>query len=620
MWKAKNKKSGKFSIVYTLFFLSSVIMLVVAIIFAIYINGLERELVTSIQNHLRVSAYRASTYLTVEELDLFHTAEDTKRPEWDEIRTRLQRFAKESQVLYVYYWRYTEDGRLQYIIDNDEEDMATPALTFSIEGDPYSAAAVKSILAGESWVTDLGVYTDAWEGVISAVVPVFNDDGTVYCAAGVDLSDEVILNMHNVMVFMRYVLVLSLLLSIFAGFLGMRSYSRKAIQNAKASLSKSRFLSTMSHEMRTPLNAIIGMTAIGKRADDIAEKNRSFSKIEDASSHMLGVINDVLDMAKIEANKLELSPVDYSFERMLQKVITVIGYRADEKQQSLTICIDDDVPKVIVGDDQRLAQVITNLLSNAVKFTPEGGNISIGTSLVGKSDDECELRIEVVDTGIGISPSQQQKLFEMFGQADSGTSRKFGGTGLGLEISKRIIELMGGRIWIESELGKGSHFIFTFKARCSEKTFDDINKHKGNDISSETGGENTDNRFEGMRMLIVEDIDINREILISLLDSTGLIIDSAENGEEALKMVETATEKYDIIFMDIQMPVMDGLEATGLIRALPGYKKGVLPIIAMTAHVFSDDIEDCLEAGMDDHLSKPLDADRVHEILRTYLL
>jgi len=618
MWEVKSKKSGRFSLVYALFFLSSAIMLMVAIVFSVYINGLERELVTSVQNHLRVSAYRASVYLTADELDLFQTEEDMERPEWDETRARLQRFAEESQVLYVYYWRYTGDGYIQYIIDNDEDEeyMVTPELFFAVEDDPFTAEAVSRIVAGESWVTDLGDYTDSWDGLISAVVPVFNDDGTVYCAAGVDLSDEVIVNMHNVMSFMRIILVLSLLLSVVAGFLGMRSYNKKAIQNAKASLSKSRFLSSMSHEMRTPLNAIIGMTAIGKRAENLADKNRSFIKIEDASSHMLGVINDVLDMAKIEANKLELSPVDYSFERLLQKVVTVISYRVDEKQQSLNICIDEDVPKIVVGDDQRLAQVITNLLSNAVKFTPEGGNISLLASLTGESDDECELRIDVVDTGIGISPSQQKKLFEMFGQADSGTSRKFGGTGLGLEISKRIIELMGGKIWVESDLGKGSRFIFTFKTRRSDKTAELLSEHNRSDSIR---FEDADSSFEGIKMLIVEDIEINREILLALLENTGIHIEIAENGAEAVKMVGAATGNYDIIFMDVQMPVMDGLEATGLIRSLPGCEKGVLPIIAMTAHAFNDDIEECLEAGMDDHLSKPLDVVKVHEVLNKYL-
>jgi len=618
----RNKASVKFSLVYTLFFLSSIFILIVAVVFTFYINSMEIETVNSIQGHLRSAALHASVYVSVDELDLFHSGEDMERPEWDKIRTRLQHFAEEHQILYVYYWRYTGDGYIQYIIDNDEDEdyMVTPDLYFSIDDDSVSAEGVYKIEAGESWVTDLGVYTDSWDGLLTAVMPVFNDDGTVYCGAGVDISDEVLVTMRSNIRIMRLVLLGSLLISFLSGFLGMRSYHKKAIQSANASTSKSQFLSTMSHEIRTPLNAIIGMTGIGKKAQDMDEKDRAFIKIENASSHLLGVINDVLDMAKIEADKLELSPVEYNFEKMLQKVITVVSYRAEEKQQSLTVSVDSTIPEFIVGDDQRLAQVITNLLSNAIKFTPEGGIIELKASLDEKSGDECRLRIEVADSGIGLSPEQQNKLFKMYEQAESGTSRKFGGTGLGLSISKRIIELMSGSIWVESELGSGARFIFTVKVLSSEKRSDYIDEQTDATTTQSDDLNNMDGRFTGMRMLIAEDIEINREILISQLEHTGLVIVSVENGKEALNMVEAATEMFDIILMDVQMPVMDGLEATRRIRALPSCKSDKLPIIAMTANVFKEDIEDCLEAGMDDHISKPLDNDRVFEVLGKYLL
>jgi len=616
-----SKANVKFSLVYALFFLSSTFMVVVAVVFTFYINSMENETVNSIQRHLHSAAQHASVYITVDELDLFHTVEDMERPEWDNIRTRLQHFAKEHQVLYVYYWRYTGDGYIQYIIDNDEDEeyMVTPGLFFSIEDDSVSADGVYKIEAGESWVTDLGVYTESWDGLLTAVVPVFNHDGTVYCGAGVDISDEVLVTMRNNINIMRLVLLFSLLISFLSGFLGMRSYNKKAIQSANASLSKSQFLSTMSHEIRTPLNAIIGMTVIGKKAQGIDDKDRAFIKIENASSHLLGVINEVLDMAKIEADKLELSHVEFNFERMLQKVITVVSHRAEEKQQLFTVNIDNAVPEFIVGDDQRLAQVITNLLSNAIKFTPEGGKIELFASLIDNSGDECRLRIEVVDSGIGISPEQQDKLFKMYEQADSGTSRKFGGTGLGLVISKRIVELMGGTIWVESELGSGARFIFTVKVLQSEKVYNYKSENLDATAIQPEDLKHTDGIFAGMKMLIAEDIEINREILISLLEHTGLVIDCAGNGKEALNMVESMSEMYDIILMDVQMPVMDGLEATRLIRTLSSCKSDELPIIAMTANVFKDDIEACLEAGMDGHLSKPLDVERVFEVLYNYL-
>ena len=384
-----------------------------------------------------------------------------------------------------------------------------------------------------------------------------------------------------------------------------------------ASKAKSEFLANMSHEIRTPMNAIIGMTLIGKKAGEIEGKNTALDKIGDASSHLLGIINDVLDMSKIEANKLELSPVEYVFENMLERAIAVVNFRMDEKQQLLSVSIDQSIPHYIVGDEQRLVQVIANLLTNAAKFTPKGGAIRLEANLIEKTEEDCEVRIEVADSGIGISPEQQDRLFAAFEQAESGTSREYGGTGLGLVISKSIVELMGGKIWVESELGKGATFIFTVNAKWIEQPANLLvtqGAKKEMDSEDIKAGE-----FEGKRLLIAEDIEINREILISLLENSGIAIDCAENGQEALDMISSDPEKYDIVFMDIQMPKMDGLESTRRIRALPSTRDVRLPIIAMTANVFKDDIEACLEAGMDDHIGKPLNINKVAEILRKNL-
>jgi len=542
---------------------------------------------------------------------------------------------------------------------------------------------------------------------------------------------------------------IALIASVIAGAIMRRIYdAQRAIaleQATSSSKAKSDFLSNMSHEMRTPMNAIIGMTTIGKNTEDVVRKNYALNKIEDASVHLLDIINAVLDMAKIEANKMELSPVEFNFEKMLQNVTNVINFRLDQKRQHFTVSVDSKMPRFLVGDDQRLSQVITNLLSNAVKFTPEEGDVSLRAFLEEADEENCVLRIEVEDSGIGISAEQQKKLFLAFGQAESGTSREFGGTGLGLVISKRIVELMDGRIWIESEFGKGAMFVFTVKMRRSKKNlfsqlspgvnwnsiralvvdenegtrnffrglFDSIGSHcdiaadgfeayrmleencdydmcfidwclpfadsieltelikfyggsnthvvnlisaadwarikndveiKGVDryllkplfspmiIDCITGclsSESQDNdkkirkdkggEFNGKRILLAEDIDINREIIISLLGNTGLMIDCAENGKDALEMVRADPEKYDIIFMDVQMPQMDGLEATRQIRALPPRRSRPLPIIAMTANVFREDIDNCIAAGMDGHLGKPLDVAEIYGKLRMYL-
>jgi signal transduction histidine kinase len=378
-----------------------------------------------------------------------------------------------------------------------------------------------------------------------------------------------------------------------------------------ASRAKSEFLSTMSHELRTPLNAIIGMTAIGRNTMDTERKNHALEKIDEASAHLMSVINDVLDMSKIEANKFELSMIEFSFEQVLQKTMTIISFKAEEKRQKLSVNMDKNIPDRLIGDDQRLAQVILNLLSNAVKFTPDGGEISLDAHLVGENEGEYELRITVSDNGIGISAEQQKRLFSSFAQAESGISRKFGGSGLGLAISKRIVEHMGGEVWIESELGKGARFIFTIKARRGHAAQEE---EQPGAVTARCPGE-----FTGKRLLFAEDVAINREILLTLLEDSNLIIDCAEDGREALRMIKADPGLYDIVFMDIQMPQMDGLEATRRIRALPAQEIGKLPIIAMTANVFTEDINRCLEAGMNDHIGKPINLDEVYEKLHKYL-
>ncbi|GHV04869.1 hypothetical protein FACS1894217_00820 [Clostridia bacterium] len=373
----------------------------------------------------------------------------------------------------------------------------------------------------------------------------------------------------------------------------------------KSSSAKSFFLANMSHEIRTPINAVIGMAAIAQSTDDAAYKERCLQKICDASAHLLGIINDILDMSKIEADKMELSYADFNFEKMLRKAVNIVNFRVSEKNQELLINIDDSVPADLVGDDQRLAQVVTNLLSNAVKFTPGGGRIRLTASLEEQQEDIFYVKIAVTDTGIGISAEQQSVLFNSFQQAENSTSRNFGGTGLGLSISKRIVELMNGRIWVESALAEGSSFMFVVPMK------------RGAPLETEVSDGLPDGKpdFTGYRIMLAEDNEINREIVLTLLGPTGITVDCAENGEEAVKLYNANPGKYQMIFMDLQMPFMDGYEATRLIREAGGD----VPIVAMTANVFREDVEQCLKAGMNDHVGKPLDFDEVLIKLRKNL-
>jgi PAS domain S-box-containing protein len=532
---------------------------------------------------------------------------------------------------------------------------------------------------------------------------------------------------------------------------------RARFQAEQSTRAKSDFLSRMSHEMRTPMNAIIGMTLIAKSAKDPERKEYCLDKISEASTHLLGVINDILDMSKIEANKFELSFSEFNFEKMLQRVTNVMNFKVEEMEQNLLVEISPDMPSRIISDEQRLAQVMTNLLSNAVKFTPQGGTVSLSVKRLGEADKENEaeekegsaaIRVEVKDTGIGISLEQQARLFASFEQADGSISRKYGGTGLGLAISKSIVELMGGRIWVESELGNGASFIFEIRVKTPEcgrvsllppgvnwenikilavddspevlelikailapygvkcetvlyprealslvreragDPFDvifidwrmpemdgielsrEINRGSGrnpvvimisatdwDEISSvarEAGVSRflqkplfpsamfncinecmgcpsqadegafdetapTEGIFARRNVLLAEDVKINREIVTALMEDTGIIWDYAEDGEEAVEKFSNDPEGYDLVLMDVQMPNMDGYGAARRIRSSGLPRSRTIPIIAMTANVFREDIERCREAGMDDHIGKPIDINEVISKLKRYM-
>jgi signal transduction histidine kinase/CheY-like chemotaxis protein len=387
----------------------------------------------------------------------------------------------------------------------------------------------------------------------------------------------------------------------------------------EASRAKSAFLANMSHEIRTPMNAIIGMTDIGEHAGDLKRKDYAFAKIREASRHLLGVINDILDMSKIEANKLELSDTPFDFREVVDRVTSIIRFRTDERQQRFVLESDHNIPPFLCGDDQRLAQVLTNLLGNAVKFTPEGGTITMRTGLVSEDDGIVTVRVEIEDTGIGISDEQKANLFGQFEQAESSTTRKYGGTGLGLAISKRIVEKMNGSIGLRSVLGEGSTFFFTVRIRRNMASQD--NQADCEELRHARLDESHyQNVFEGYRLLLVEDVEVNREIVSALLEDTGIDIDCAEDGMQAFEIFANDPARYDIIFMDVQMPVMDGYETTRRIRELDAAEAKNIPIIALTANVFREDIEKALGSGMNGHLGKPLDHREMLATLNTYLL
>jgi PAS domain S-box-containing protein len=386
------------------------------------------------------------------------------------------------------------------------------------------------------------------------------------------------------------------------------SITKEAAETANRA--KSTFLANMSHELRTPMNAIMGMTALAlRRATDVKQVDQ-LTKVTHASYHLLAVINDILDLSKIEAERLDLEKADFRLGSVLENLNSMSCQRVAEKGLTLLIEASAELAgQTFQGDSLRLGQILLNLVGNAIKFTAEG-YIALRLGLVAESPVDALLRFEVADTGIGISAEDQSRLFTAFEQADGSTTRKYGGTGLGLAISKRLVLMMGGDIGVDSRPAAGSTFWFTVRL---EKTDRRIESTLGPDAAS--AEEKLKANYAGSRILLVEDEPVNQEVSRGLLEEVLLAVDLAADGLEAVHLAERID--YDLILMDMQMPRMNGIEATQAIRGIPGRAR--TPILAMTANAFEEDRQRCIEAGMNDHIGKPVDPDKLFETLLKWL-
>jgi signal transduction histidine kinase/DNA-binding NarL/FixJ family response regulator len=378
----------------------------------------------------------------------------------------------------------------------------------------------------------------------------------------------------------------------------------------KANLSKSQFLANMSHEIRTPMNAILGMLQLLKKSDLTPSQGQYVSTAQAASRTLLGLINDVLDVSKIEAGKMTLDPRSFELTPMLRELLVLLGAGRDGKEIDLRLDIEPEVPQWLVADEMRLQQVLMNLGSNALKFTSIG-EVLVRVRCIEKNSEHARLEFSIRDTGIGIAPEHQARIFNGFTQAEPSTTRRYGGTGLGLAISSRLVAMMGGQLSLNSQLGQGSVFHFELKLPLAKL-------RAGSAAQAETKAKESPRtqRLQGVRLLLVEDNKINQMVAAELLKQEGAQVTLADNGKIGVEKVVDTLPTFDVVLMDIQMPVMDGFMATKAIRELIGFEH--LPIIAMTANAMTSDREACLQAGMNEHVGKPFDIDQLVALIQQF--
>ena len=386
----------------------------------------------------------------------------------------------------------------------------------------------------------------------------------------------------------------------------------------EANIAKTTFLSNMSHEIRTPMNAIIGLDKLALAEEGLSDQVKEYlTKIGDSAEHLLSIINDILDMSRIESGKVILKNEEFSLKELIATISTLIGSQCADKNISYECNLSNDIDNRYIGDATRVKEIMINILSNAVKYTPEGGKVIFDIKKTASFGGKSTLQFVMKDNGIGMDKDFIPKIFDAFSQADSASGNKFGSTGLGMAITKNLVDIMNGNIEVASVKGEGSTFTVTLTFEIADSSFSKecpVEEAKKK-VPEKAVNEELD--FSKIKVLVAEDMDINAQILIKLLSKKGITAERAENGKVALEMFEKSGDGfYDAILMDMRMPEMNGLEATQAIRALDRNDAKKIPIIALTANAFDEDVERSLQAGLDAHLSKPLDPAKIFETLQ----
>jgi signal transduction histidine kinase/CheY-like chemotaxis protein/HPt (histidine-containing phosphotransfer) domain-containing protein len=580
----------------------------------------------NIERHSIAVAKHLVDMVSVDELDKYREEKDMKTPSYQNLREKLRDFAKESDVAYVYFIR-PEENYLQYIIDNDFNDstrvgLDTPPIGYE------KLALLKDVKSqGKALYTGLGNYEADWDGLSTAYAPMYDKKGNLKAIVGVDIEDKHIVHAEQMVFRLITLQIVTVVIVFISGLLGIISFRNEAriaekakINAINANASKSKFLATISHEIRTPMNAIIGFSEIELlKEETVAEIKDTFRKIHNSGYMLLGIINDILDLSKIETGKFEIVPINYDTASLINDTVQLNLMRVGSKPIEFTLKVAENLPAKLFGDELRIKQILNNLLSNAIKYTKEG-SVNISFALAPRDKETINLVITVSDTGQGMTKEQVEHLFDEYSRFNMELNRAIEGTGLGMSITRCLVEMMDGKIIVESEPGKGS--VFTVRVAQTLTGSETLGKELAENLQSlRFSGESQLKEIQKVReympygsVLVVDDVETNLTVAMGLMAPYGLKIELLSSGAEAIERIKEGNV-YDIVFMDHMMPEMDGIEATKKIREM-GYAK---PIIALTANAVAGQSNVFLKNGFDDFISKPIDIRQLNKILKTWI-
>lgn len=613
------KKHGRYSIYTLVFIVLASILFISAYTFILQKMHGDSILDNAVsQNSARTDAMQkgVSGFITREDFTDINSVDDMDTELYKSLQTRLNQIRNMNSTRYFYTAKRGSDGRLIYLVDGldlDADDFAYPGTYIEDEMIPY----IDTALSGET-VYSQEIMDTTWGHIFTACYPVRANDGSdeVIGALCIEMdmepTYEFINERNHIAVIVGSVGIACVLVIIVLMFMYFRSYNKMRdeqqeilAQAAEAAYSanraKSAFLFNMSHDIRTPMNAIIGYVELARRHLDEPQKlNEYMDNISSCGQKLLSMLNNVLDLARIENNKAVIEETIENIGDTVSSCIAMFRDAAEKKNQ--TIAYKQDLPEPYVYvDSVRLSEIVMNILSNAVKYTGNGGSIEVSVRQEKKDDGWCNTVVSVVDTGIGMSEEFQQHIFEEFARERSSTVSGVDGAGLGMGIVKRLVDLMGGKITVQSRIGVGSTFTVSIPCRISSKEEAQA-KRADADTVIDKGA------LVGKRILLTEDNDLNAEIATELLTEEGLEVERASDGVECIEMLEKSPDEYyDLILMDVQMPIMNGYDTAANIRRMDNRRKSDIPIIAMTANAFSEDRERALQAGMNDHIAKPID-------------